>query len=115
MPKPTASGSPKRKGRVAGRFAREALAGHRRPVPAPATAAGGGRGGGNLRFGIVVDGYALPATVNEIFAQGKQNDVPTVDRHQRRRGRRGSAADDDGTGASSVRRGSATAKRPTSS
>lgn len=48
------------------------------PVPAPASAAGGGRGGGNLRFGIVVDGYALPATVNEIFAQGKQNDVPTI-------------------------------------
>jgi para-nitrobenzyl esterase len=46
------------------------------PVPAPATA--GGRGGGNLRFGVVVDGYALPAPVSEIFAQGRQNDVPTL-------------------------------------
>jgi para-nitrobenzyl esterase len=48
------------------------------PVPAPPAAAAGGRGGGNLRFGIVVDGYALPAPINEIFAQGKQNDVPTI-------------------------------------
>jgi para-nitrobenzyl esterase len=48
------------------------------PVAAPPAAAPGGRGGGNLRFGVVVDGYALPATVNEVFAQGKQNDVPTL-------------------------------------
>jgi carboxylesterase type B len=45
------------------------------PPPAPAGAAGG-RGG--LRFGVVVDGYALPAQVSEIFAQGRQNDVPTL-------------------------------------
>ena len=48
------------------------------PVPAAPAAAAGDRDGGNLRFGIVVDGYALPAAVNEIFAQGKQNDVPTI-------------------------------------
>jgi para-nitrobenzyl esterase len=48
------------------------------PVPAPASPAGGGRGGGNLRFTIVVDGYALPASVSEIFARGKQSDVPTI-------------------------------------
>jgi para-nitrobenzyl esterase len=48
------------------------------PVAAPAAAPPAGRGGGNLRFGIVVDGYALPAPVSEIFAQGKQNDVPTL-------------------------------------
>jgi para-nitrobenzyl esterase len=48
------------------------------PVAAPPAAAPGGRGGGNLRFGVVVDGYALPATVTEVFAQGKQNDVPTI-------------------------------------
>jgi len=45
------------------------------PLPA---AASGGRGGGAIRFGIVVDGYALPASVAEIFAAGKQNDVPTL-------------------------------------
>ncbi len=30
------------------------------------------------RFGPVVDGYVLPASPAEIFAQGKQNDVPTL-------------------------------------
>jgi para-nitrobenzyl esterase len=45
------------------------------PSPAPV---GGGRGPAPLRFSIVVDGYALPAPVPEIFAQGKQNDVVTL-------------------------------------
>ena len=31
-----------------------------------------------VRFGVVVDGYVQPATANEMFAQGKQNDVPTL-------------------------------------
>ena len=45
----------------------------------PAPGAGGGRGGApGSRFGMVVDGYFLPASVDEIFAQGKQNDVPTL-------------------------------------
>jgi para-nitrobenzyl esterase len=30
------------------------------------------------RFGPVVDGYVLPGSPAEIFAQGKQNDVPTL-------------------------------------
>jgi len=30
------------------------------------------------RFGIVVDGYVLPMSAGETFAQGKQNDVPTL-------------------------------------
>jgi carboxylesterase type B len=45
------------------------------PLLAPA---GGGRGPATPRFGIVVDGYALPATVSQIFAEGRQNDVPTL-------------------------------------
>jgi carboxylesterase type B len=35
-------------------------------------------GGGPFRFGVVVDGYVQPAPAMEIFAQGKQNDVPTL-------------------------------------
>jgi para-nitrobenzyl esterase len=31
-----------------------------------------------IRFGPVVDGYFLPASIHDIFAQGKQNDVPTL-------------------------------------
>ena len=30
------------------------------------------------RFGIVLDGYVLPMSAGEAFAQGKQNDVPTL-------------------------------------
>jgi carboxylesterase type B len=41
------------------------------PVQAPT----GGRGGTGFRFSMVVDGYFLPALVDDIFAQGKQNDV----------------------------------------
>ncbi len=39
------------------------------PVPAPAQP---------FRFSTVVDGYVMPAPAGEIFAQGKQNDVPTL-------------------------------------
>jgi para-nitrobenzyl esterase len=46
------------------------------PVTNPAAA--GGRGGSTFRFGVVIDGYALPGTVAQIFAQGRQNDVPTI-------------------------------------
>ena len=45
-------------------------------VVAPIPGADTGRGG--FRFGPIVDGYALPASVQEIFAQGKQNDVPEL-------------------------------------
>ena len=31
-----------------------------------------------IRFAVVPDGYALPGTVRQIFAAGKQNDVPTL-------------------------------------
>ncbi len=41
-----------------------------------APAAGGGRGG--VRSGVITDGYVLPATIGQIFADGKQNDVPTL-------------------------------------
>jgi len=47
------------------------------PVQAPANAAGG-RGGAGFRFGQVVDGYFLMASVAEAYAQGKQNDVPEL-------------------------------------
>lgn len=30
------------------------------------------------RFGAVVDGYVLPAPASDVFAQGRQNDVPTL-------------------------------------
>jgi para-nitrobenzyl esterase len=35
-------------------------------------------GGGGMRFAPVVDGWFLPADIAEIFAQGKQNDVPML-------------------------------------
>ncbi len=47
------------------------------PVPAPPAPAGGGRAGGR-GFGIVVDGYALPVPVAQVFAEGRQNDVVTL-------------------------------------
>jgi len=47
------------------------------PAPAPANAAPGGRGGGR-GFSMVVDGYFLPEPVDQIFAENKQNDVPTL-------------------------------------
>jgi para-nitrobenzyl esterase len=31
-----------------------------------------------VRFGVVVDGYVQPASANDMFAQGKQNDVATL-------------------------------------
>jgi carboxylesterase type B len=47
------------------------------PVQATANTAGG-RGGTGFRFGQVVDGYFLTASVAETYAQGKQNDVPEL-------------------------------------
>jgi para-nitrobenzyl esterase len=45
----------------------------------PPAGNGGGRGaGGGIRFGPIVDGYLLPASIDEIVAQGKQNDVPIL-------------------------------------
>ena len=38
--------------------------------------------GGRVRYGPVVDGYLLTAPVDEIVAQGKQNDVPILTRRQ---------------------------------
>jgi para-nitrobenzyl esterase len=49
------------------------------PVQPPAGGPGPGRGGaGGFRFSLVVDGYVLPSSVDDIFAQGKQNDVPEL-------------------------------------
>ena len=45
------------------------------PVAAPGSANGPAP---NFRFGVVVDGYVLPASVADVFASGKQNDVPTL-------------------------------------
>ena len=33
---------------------------------------------GGARFGVVLDGYVQPLSAGEMFAQGKQNDVPTL-------------------------------------
>jgi para-nitrobenzyl esterase len=44
------------------------------PLPAPPA----GTAGGGLRFSPIVDGYVLPASVREIVAQGRQNDVPIL-------------------------------------
>lgn len=45
------------------------------PVTAPASANGPAP---NFRFGVVIDGYVLPASVADVFASGKQTDVPTL-------------------------------------
>jgi para-nitrobenzyl esterase len=45
------------------------------PVPPPAA---GAAPAAPFRWGTVVDGYALPASVGEIFAAGRQNDVVTM-------------------------------------
>ncbi len=42
-----------------------------KPLPTGATAA-------PFRWGVVVDGYALPTSVAQAFADGRQNDVPTL-------------------------------------
>ena len=43
------------------------------------TAAGSATGpAATFRFGVVVDGHVLPASVADVFASGKQNDVPTL-------------------------------------
>ncbi len=48
-------------------------------APAPAAPAGATAPAASaIRFGVIVDGYALTAPVTEIFSQGKQNDVPTL-------------------------------------
>ncbi len=48
------------------------------PLPAPAPAAGGAPAAPALRFSTIVDGYMLPASVREVVAQGKHNDVPVL-------------------------------------
>src|ERR1035441_576666 len=47
----------------------------------------------HARFGVVVDGYVQPASANDMFAQGRQNDVPTLT---------GCNKDDIGAGSSST-------------
>jgi para-nitrobenzyl esterase len=46
-------------------------------VQTPA-APGGGRGGGGFRWSLVLDRYALTGSTAEVFAAGRQNDVPTL-------------------------------------
>jgi para-nitrobenzyl esterase len=45
------------------------------PVPAPPQ---GTPAAAPFRWGTVVDGYALPASVGDVFASGRQNDVVTM-------------------------------------
>ena len=48
-------------------------------LSAPVTACGiRDRAAATFRFGVVVDGHVLPASVADVFASGKQNDVPTL-------------------------------------
>jgi len=47
-------------------------------APLPAPAEGGEAEAPRLRFGTNVDGYLLPASIDEIAAQGSQNDVPII-------------------------------------
>jgi len=47
------------------------------PVQAPAPA-GGGRGPAAPRFGVVIDNYALTAAMRDVYAAGRQHDVPTL-------------------------------------
>ncbi|HTS63901.1 MAG TPA: carboxylesterase family protein [Candidatus Acidoferrales bacterium] len=47
-------------------------------LTAPVPNAGGNQGGPQFRFGVVVDGYVQPLPAGEMFAQGRQNDVPTL-------------------------------------
>ena len=48
-------------------------------LSAPVAASGSANGPApGFRFGVVVDGYVLPASVADVFASGKQNDVPTL-------------------------------------
>ena len=49
------------------------------PLPAAANVQGRGRGAAaGPRGGPIVDGHLLPASVDEIVAQGKQNDIPIL-------------------------------------
>jgi para-nitrobenzyl esterase len=57
------------------------------PAAPPAGTTGRGAGGATVRSTPVIDGYALPLSVGQTFAQGKQNDVPTLS---------GSNADENG-------------------
>ena len=48
-------------------------------TPPPAGAQAGGRGtGGGFRAAPIVDGYLLPASVDDIVAEGKHNDIPIL-------------------------------------
>ena len=47
-------------------------------LQAPPTGSGAEAFPSNYRFSTVIDGYVLPSAISEIFAQKKQNDVPTL-------------------------------------
>src|ERR1044071_3761620 len=44
----------------------------------PLQGSGAGAVPSNYRFAPVIDGYVLPSAIGEVFAQKKQNDVPTL-------------------------------------
>jgi len=47
-------------------------------LQAPMPSSGGEPFASNYRFAPVIDGYVLPSAIREVFAQKKQNDVPTL-------------------------------------
>ncbi len=47
-------------------------------LQAPLTGSGAESFPSNFRFATVIDGYVLPSAIREVFAQKKQNDVPTL-------------------------------------
>ena len=47
-------------------------------LQAPPTGSGAEAFPSNYRFSTVIDGYVLPSAISEVFAQKKQNDVPTL-------------------------------------
>ena len=87
----------------------DVLEGPERTVAPPSTAPAPA-----FRFGVVVDGYVLPASVRDAFASGKQNDVPTLTGANKHEG--GATPRPDVTRMHSrSRHGNATATSPTNS